>query len=128
MRMRRLLGVCPVLALVAVAGCNASSSGSINVTSTGTTNATWTSGNSYVLAEGEAGALAAAPLDESGKPASITVYAAADDPTIAAVYTTTNPNSFVVVGAKAGTTNVRFSGGGDPPQVVAVNVVAQGAQ
>ena len=119
--MRTLARVLPLLLLLA---CNPPT-GNINVS--GTATSPWSSGQSYVLAAGAAGALSAAPTDSSGKPVTLTVYAAVDDPTIAQVYTTTSPYTFVVVGESLGSTNLRFSGGTDPPQVVPVNVVGQTA-
>jgi len=122
--MRRLAFAFPVLFFVPLAACSPAT-GNINVTSIGTTESSWSSGQPYVLATGEAGALTAAPTDANGNTAAITVSASVDNAQIAQVYTTSNPNTFVVVGASVGTTSLRFSGGGDPPEVVVVNVVGQ---
>jgi hypothetical protein len=120
--MRRLAFVVPGLLLGSLAACT-SEPGSINVTPLA--DASWSMGDIYTLGAGAGCAFSAAPVDSKGNAASVTVSVSADDSGIAQVYTTTNPNTFVVVGQGVGTTNVRFSAAGDPPQVIAISVVAQ---
>jgi hypothetical protein len=128
MTMRHLPRGLPALVLLvssALAACNTPSTGNINVT--GSPSSSWTASQFFVLAPGQAASLSAAPTDANGNVASIAVSVAVDDARIAQVYTTTSANTFVIVGESVGMTSLRFSGGGDPPQVVAVNVVAQTA-
>jgi hypothetical protein len=109
-----------------LAACSGSA-GSINVTSSAGQNPL-SPGDPYVVAAGQGVVFSAAPVDSSGKPVSVTVSATADDSGIAKVYPTTTSNTFVVIGESLGTTHLRFSTGGDPPQAVVLNVVAQTAQ